>query len=64
MFDMERLKRESGLPADVFARLENLVRQEYRDDPLMFELHGVRVIRAIQDGSLTVEEALAENVSV
>lgn len=64
MFDLERLKHESGLPADVFARLQNLVRQEYGDDPMLFELHLVRVIRAIRDGSLTVAEALAESVAV
>ena len=64
MFDIEKVKQESGLPADVLARLEELVRAEFRDDPMMFELHLVRVIQSIQDGSLTVEEALAENVAV
>ena len=63
MFDLERLKQESDLPADVFARLADLVRREYRDDPLLFELHLVRVIQGIRNGSLTVEEALADTVT-
>ncbi|MBI3741139.1 MAG: hypothetical protein HY257_05220 [Chloroflexi bacterium] len=62
MFDLEKIKRESGLPRDVLARLEAKVKAEFRDDAMMFELHFVRVITAIKQGTLSLDQAFAEPV--
>ena len=62
MFDLEKIKRESGLPQDVLARLALKVKEEFHDDAMMFELHFVRVIMAIKQGTLSVEQALAEQL--
>jgi hypothetical protein len=62
MYDLERIKRESGLPPDVLARLEAKVKEEFHDDAMMFELHFIRVLTAIKQGMLSVEQALADQV--
>lgn len=62
MFDLERLKRESGLSSHDLACLEKRIREEWNGDEMMFELHFVRVLKALQAGWITREEALAEGI--
>jgi len=63
MFDLERLKRKSGLSSRDLACLEKRIREEFRDE-MMFELHFVRVLKALQAGWITREEVLAEGIEV
>jgi hypothetical protein len=58
MFNLESLKRESGLTLDQLARLEQDARAEFPHDEMMFELHLLRILEAIQKGWLTPEDAL------
>ena len=48
MFDLEKIKEESGLSAIELARLEEEVRREFESDEMMFELHPLRALRAIR----------------
>ena len=62
MFELERLKNESGLSEDVLGSIEAGIREEFPDDHLLFELHLVRVLQAIKEGWITVDEVLHETV--
>ena len=62
MFDLKKIKEESGLSAIELARLEEGVRREFESDEMMFELHLLRALRAIREGWVTLEEALSEGV--
>lgn len=62
MFDLERIKKESGLEPKDLARLEVKIRQEFEGDAMMFELHFLRIVKALKEGWITPEEALAEGV--
>ena len=64
MFDVERLKVESGLDPRKLALLEKKVREEFKADEMMFELHYIRVLRALQEGWINLEEALSESIRV
>ncbi|MDW8031851.1 MAG: hypothetical protein RMJ29_08600 [Candidatus Bipolaricaulota bacterium] len=58
MFDLEGLKRSSGLSAEQLEVLEAQVRAELGRDELMVELHLLRVLEAVRRGWITVSEAL------
>ncbi len=64
MFDIGRLKAETGLDPQKLALLEEKVREEFKADEMMFELHYIRVLRALQKGWIDLEEALAESIKV
>ena len=63
MFDLERAKSESHLPPSSLVLVEEKVRAEFEGDEMMFELHLVRVLGAIKEGWVTLEEALAESIA-
>ncbi len=60
MFDLEILKRESGLTQDQLVRLEQDVRAEFPHDEMMFEIHLLRILEAIKKGWITPDVALSE----
>jgi hypothetical protein len=62
MVELERVKRESGVAADVIAGLEAMAKKEFPDDPAMAELHLLRALMAIGRGWVTPETALREEV--
>lgn len=62
MFDLEQIKRTSGLTTDILALLERKVREDFRDDEMMFEIHLVRIIRSLKEGRMTLEQVLGEQV--
>ena len=64
MFDIGRLKAETGLDPQKLVLLEEKVREEFKADEMMFELHYIRVLRALQKGWIDLEEALAESIKV
>ncbi len=57
-FDYETVAREAQILADKLARLLLLIRQEFPNDDLMYELHVLRACMAIRDGYLDMEEVL------
>ncbi len=62
MFDVERLKIESGLEPRKLALLEEKIRGEFKADEMMFELHYIRVLKAIREGWISLEGALSESI--
>jgi len=62
MFDVERLKIESGLEPRKLALLEEQIRGEFKADEMMFELHYIRVLKAIREGWISLEGALSESI--
>lgn len=57
-FDYEKAAREAKIPAEKLAELRRVVRKEFPKDEMMYELHLLRVCRAIQQGLVSVEEAI------
>ncbi|SFM80163.1 hypothetical protein [Thermodesulforhabdus norvegica] len=64
MFNLEEVKRASGLSAGELTRLEEEIRREFEGDEMMFELHLIRAIRAIKEGWVTLEETLSKSERV
>lgn len=62
MFDLEQLKKTSGLAPDVFALVERIVRADFGDDQMMFELHLVRILQSLQRGEITLAQILPEQI--
>lgn len=62
-FDYEKVAREAQIPPDKMAKLLWLIRKEFPQDDLMYELHILRACMAIRDGYLDLEEALKPEVA-
>ncbi len=58
-FDYEAVAREAGIPPAALDALRTLVRREFPDDDMMFELHLLRACAAVRDGYVTLQAALA-----
>lgn len=59
MFDLEEAKRASGLSPQELARVEEMVSLEFKHDEMMYELHLLRVLKALKEGWVSLEEALS-----
>ena len=59
-FDYEKVAREAGIAAEALGELSRLIRREFPDDEMMYELHLLRACRAIREGRLTMEDALRD----
>ena len=57
-FDYEKAAREAKIPAEKMAELSRIVREEFPKNEMMYELHLLRVCMAVQQGLVTVEEAI------
>jgi len=62
MFDLEKIKRDSELAPDDLARIEVKVKEEFPEDEMMFELHFLRILKAIKEGWITLGEAVRESI--
>ncbi len=58
MFDLEELKRASGLSQEQLTELEAQLRAELGEDELMVELHLMRVLEALRRGWITMNDTL------
>lgn len=58
MFDYQSVADEIGLTPEQVRALEQSVREEFPHDDMLFELHMLRACLAIQEGDVTLEEAL------
>ncbi|MBI5032654.1 MAG: hypothetical protein HZB51_19195 [Chloroflexi bacterium] len=61
MFDLARLEQDSGLPPAIIKQIEQIVKEDFNDDQMLFELHIVRIFQALKEGRLTVNEVLREH---
>ena len=60
MFDYLDAARRIGLPDVQLDRLCNRMRSEFPNDDMMFELHVLRAIMAVESGRVTCDQILAE----
>lgn len=56
MFELEKLRQESGLSGPELEQLEKEVIREFPKDKMMFELHLVRILQALQNGWISKEQ--------
>jgi hypothetical protein len=63
MFDYRSAAQRAGIHESDLDRLCQVIREEFPDDEMMFELHVLRAILAIESGQITLEQALKSNAS-
>lgn len=59
-FEYGSTAEAGGIATGDLKRIEECVRAQYGPDDMMFELRMLRTVRAIVDGGVTVEQAIAE----
>ena len=59
LFDYRTLAERLAIPTERLRELEMLVRQQYAGDEMMVELRLLRTLRAIEDGAVTLADAIA-----
>lgn len=64
MFDYRSAAQRAGILEGDLARLCRVIREEFPDDEMMFELHVLRAVLAIEGGQITLEQALKGNADV
>jgi hypothetical protein len=57
-FDYESAARDANLTRQQLDALREMVRRDFPNDPMLFELHMLRACRAIRDGHVTLEQIL------
>ncbi|MBI1823978.1 MAG: hypothetical protein HY202_05050 [Nitrospirae bacterium] len=57
-FDYSKVAKEAHIPADKLEELKRIVREDFPHDDMMFELHLLRACRAIQEGVVSIEDAI------
>ena len=62
MFDLDRIRKDSGLSEPDMRRLEQKIREEFASDELMFEIHLLRAVTAFKEGWISLENLLRETV--
>jgi len=60
MFDYQQSARRIGMTESQLGRLCNLVRADYPNDNMMFELHVLRAILAVESGRASLAQVLKE----
>ncbi|OFX17953.1 MAG: hypothetical protein A2Z18_07070 [Armatimonadetes bacterium RBG_16_58_9] len=55
-FDYEKVAREAGLTDDELASVKEVMRAEFPQDDMMWELHILRACAAIRDGHATLQD--------
>ena len=57
-FNFENVAKEAKIPKNGFEDLAKAVRAEFPRDEMMYELHLLRVCMSIQQGHVSLEEAI------
>jgi hypothetical protein len=57
-FDYEKTAREAHIAPERLEELRDRVQHDFPGDEMMCELHLLRLCMAIQDGALSLDEAL------
>jgi hypothetical protein len=60
LFDYQKLARAAGVSAKKLEQLESVVRRDYGSDEMMVELRMLRTLRAVRDGAVSIDDAIAE----
>lgn len=57
-FYYEKVAREANIPSDKLDELSKIIRKEFPHSDMMYELHLLRACRAIQEGYVTIDDAI------
>ena len=57
-FDYQGPAKRAAIPKEKLERLERQIREEFPHDEMMFELHMLRAILAVERGDATIDEIL------
>lgn len=57
-FDYESVAKEAGIPRQKLDELCKIIRQEFPQDDMMYELHLLRVCMAVKDRRISVDDAI------
>jgi hypothetical protein len=60
LFDVSKAAEQAGVSPAQLAVLEESIRRQYGSDEMMRELRLLRTLRAIQDGAVSADDAIAE----
>jgi len=60
LFDYQKLAEDAGVSPKQLEELESLVRRDYGSDEMMVELRMLRTLRAVRDGAVSIDSAIAE----
>jgi hypothetical protein len=61
--DYESVAREAKISPEKLRHLLNLLREEFPNDPLMYELHVLRACMAVRDGHISINDVLKRNAN-
>jgi hypothetical protein len=56
IFDYTAVAKRTGIPDETLARLCHLVREEFPTDDMLFELHVLRALLAVERGQVRLDE--------
>jgi len=59
LFDYESLAKKIDLPTEKLNQICSLVRSDFPDDEMMFELHMLRVLMALERKDISFEEIVS-----
>ena len=59
-FDYQSIAQKVGIPTEKLDELNQFLQSEFPGDPMMVELHLLRLCMAIQEKYLTLEEILED----
>lgn len=57
-FDYESVAKEARIPSNKLEELRKIIHREFPHDDMMYELHLLRACMAVQEGYITIDEAL------
>ena len=62
IFDYESLEKQLNLPEETVKRIRKVVRKEFPEDDMMYELHLVRIYNSLKNRRITIEDILLISV--
>jgi hypothetical protein len=60
MFNYEAIAKRINLPEDRLSEIGKIIRKDFPRDEMMFELHMLRVLMALERKDLTLEDLFKE----
>ena len=60
MFNYEAIAKRINLPEERLSAIGKIIRKDFLRDEMMFELHMLRVLMALERKALTLEDLLKE----
>ncbi len=60
MFNYEAIAKRINLPEERLSEIGKIIRKDFPRDEMMFELHMLRILMALERKDLTLEDLLKE----